>query len=157
MRHTHTQCLRDSKLNLLSQTYIGNSSMRYVACWGPTSILLWWDSLGGLNVCDSDTSFMAWIYSILVLFYWVCGQQYLNIIWLIDPLLGKDLKTNHETTAIAMQVCSKHPSTTVELPLEWNLLLGSCNSWTTTMETGVFVWSVLRSYLEDNWGNPVSC
>jgi hypothetical protein len=26
------------------------------------------------------------------------------------------------------------------------------------MEMGVFsLWSVLRSYLEDNWGNPVSC
>jgi hypothetical protein len=34
-------------------------------------------------------------------------------------------------------------------------LLGSCNSWTTTMETGVFsMWSMPRSYLENNQGDP---
>jgi hypothetical protein len=54
-----------------------------------------------------------------------------------------------------MQRRGKHGSTTIELLLETvlrNPLLGSCNSWTTTMETGVFhMWSVPRSYLEDNW------
>jgi hypothetical protein len=59
----------------------------------------------------------------------------------MDPLLGKDLETNNETTAIAMQGHSKHASTTMKLLLETvlcNPLLGSCNSWTATMETGVF-------------------
>jgi hypothetical protein len=37
-----------------------------------------------------------------------------------------------------------------------NPLLGRCNSWTTTIETEVFaIWSVPRSYLEDNWNDPV--
>jgi hypothetical protein len=39
-----------------------------------------------------------------------------------------------------------------------NLLLSQLNSWTTTVETGVFpTWSMLRSHLENNWGDPVSC
>jgi hypothetical protein len=29
------------------------------------------------------------------------------ILWRIDPLLGKDLGTNNETTAVAMQRCCK--------------------------------------------------
>jgi hypothetical protein len=32
--------------------------------------------------------------------------------WRIDPLLGKDLKTNNETRAVAMQRRGKHASTT---------------------------------------------
>jgi hypothetical protein len=35
----------------------------------------------------------------------------LSILWRIEPLLGKDLETNNETTAVAMQ----HASTTIEL------------------------------------------
>jgi hypothetical protein len=73
-------------------------------------------------------------------------------------LLGNDLKTNTETTVVVMQQSGKHDST-IELLLETvlcNPLLGSCNSWTTTMETGVSVMSSIpRSYLEDNWGDPV--
>jgi hypothetical protein len=63
------------------------------------------------------------------------------ILWHIDPLLGKDLYANNETTAVAMQWRSKHASTTIELLLETvlcNPLLGRCNSWITTMEMGVF-------------------
>jgi hypothetical protein len=44
--------------------------------------------------------------------------QIVIILWHIDLLLGKDLKTNNKTTAIAMQQCSKHASTTTELRLE---------------------------------------
>jgi hypothetical protein len=40
------------------------------------------------------------------------------ILWRIDPLLGKSLETNNETTAVAMQRRCKHTSTTVELLLE---------------------------------------
>jgi hypothetical protein len=50
-------------------------------------------------------------------------------------LLSKDLETNNETSG-------KHAPTTVELLLEMvlcNPLLGSCNSSTTTMETGFFL------------------
>jgi hypothetical protein len=83
------------------------------------------------------------------------------ILWHIDPLLGKDLETNNETTAVAIQRRGKHASTTIVLLLETELcnpLLSSCNNCTTTMETGVFSsWSVPRSYVEDNWGDPVSC
>jgi hypothetical protein len=69
-----------------------------------------------------------------------------RILWHIDPLLGKDLRTK-ETTAVAMQRHDKNASTTIELLLETvlcNLLLGSCNSWTTIIKTGVF-FSVVRA------------
>jgi hypothetical protein len=62
-----------------------------------------------------------------------------NIVWRTDSLLGRDLETNNETTAVAMQQHGKHAFTTIELLLEMvlcNPLPGSCNSWTTTMETG---------------------
>jgi hypothetical protein len=59
----------------------------------------------------------------------------------IDTLLGKDLETNNETTAVAMQRSRKHASTTVELLLE----------------TVLFAWFVPRSYFEDNCGDTVSC
>jgi hypothetical protein len=76
------------------------------------------------------------------------------------PLLGKCFETYNETTPVAMQRRSKHASTTVKILLEMvlaNPLLNSCNSWTTTMEMGVFsIWPVPKSYLEDNWGDPVS-
>jgi hypothetical protein len=69
------------------------------------------------------------------------------LLWRIDPLLGKNLETNNG------ERCDKYASTTIELLLEMvlcNLLVGSCNSWTTTVETVVFsLWSMLRSYLED--------
>jgi hypothetical protein len=81
-------------------------------------------------------------------------------LWRIDPLLGKDLHTNNETTDVALQRRGKHASTTIELLFETvlcNLLLSSCNSWTTTMETEVFsVWSVPRSFLEDRCDDLVS-
>jgi hypothetical protein len=87
--------------------------------------------------------------------------MYTNIIlWRTDPLLGKDLETNNEKTVVALQRRCKHASTTLELLLETvvcNPLLGSCNSWTTTMEAGVFsMCSVPWSYLEGNWGDPVN-
>jgi hypothetical protein len=85
-------------------------------------------------------------------------QRY--ILWCINPLLGKDLETNNETAAVAMETRGKHASTTTQLLLEtvlYNALLGSCNSWTKTIETGVFsMWSMPRSYLEDNWGDQIS-
>jgi hypothetical protein len=62
---------------------------------------------------------------------WYCG------IYLVDPLLGKDLETSNETTAIAMQQHSKHASIALELLLE----------------TVFSTWSVQRGYLEDNWGD----
>jgi hypothetical protein len=58
--------------------------------------------------------------------------------WLTDPLRGRDLETNNKTTAVAMQLRGKHASAT-ELLLETvlcNPLPGSCNSWTTTLESG---------------------
>jgi hypothetical protein len=59
-----------------------------------------------------------------------------------------------------MQSHGKHASTTIELLLETvlcNLLLGSCNSWTTTLEMGIFFTrSVQRGYKKDNCGDPVS-
>jgi hypothetical protein len=80
--------------------------------------------------------------------------------WRIEPLLGKDIEANNETTAPATQRRGKHASTMIKLLLETvlrNPLLGSCNSWTTTMETGLFsMWSVSRNYLEDIWGDPVN-
>lgn len=76
-------------------------------------------------------------------------------------MLGKDLETNKVTRATAMQQRSKHASIIIELLLKTVLcipLVGSCNSWNTTMETGVFyMWSMPRNYLEDNWGDQVSC
>jgi hypothetical protein len=62
----------------------------------------------------------------------------------MNPLLDKDLETNNETTAVSMQRRSKRASTAIEWLLETmlcNPLLGSCNSWTTTMEIWVIsVW-----------------
>jgi hypothetical protein len=89
----------------------------------------------------------------------ISGFLQTYLLWHIDPSVGKDLETN-ETTAVAMQRRGKHTCTTIELLLEMvlcNPLLGSCNSWTTTMETGVFsVWFVPRIYLEDHWGDRVN-
>jgi hypothetical protein len=59
-------------------------------------------------------------------------------LWLIDPLLGKDLETK-ETTTVAMQQRSKHASTTMELLLE----------------TGIFTRSLQSGYEEENSGDPV--
>jgi hypothetical protein len=61
--------------------------------------------------------------------------------WHIDPLLGKDLEANNNTTATAMQCRGKHASTTTELLLE----------------TVFSARSVQRGYKEDNWDDPVSC
>jgi hypothetical protein len=50
-------------------------------------------------------------------------------LWRIDPLLGKDLEPNKETTAVTMQRHGKQASI-AELLLETalrNPLLGSCN------------------------------
>jgi hypothetical protein len=59
-----------------------------------------------------------------------------NILWRIDPLLGKDLETNNETTGFATQRRGKHVSTTIELLLE------------TVLSTR----SVQRGYKEENQG-----
>jgi hypothetical protein len=64
------------------------------------------------------------------------GLHILCILWHKDPLLGKDLEINNETTAIAMQRHDNHTSTTRELLLE----------------TVFSAWSVPSSYLENNWG-----
>jgi hypothetical protein len=64
-----------------------------------------------------------------------------NIFRRTVPLLGKNLNTKNETTGFAMQQCGKHASTTTELRVKTTLckpLLGSFNSWATTMETGMF-------------------
>jgi hypothetical protein len=81
-----------------------------------------------------------WLLTSNGLFSWICYSSfqpsYHNIIlWHIDPLLGKDLETNNETTATAMQRCSKHASTTIELLSEM-----------------VFcTWFIHRGYKEDSW------
>jgi hypothetical protein len=41
-----------------------------------------------------------------------------HIFWRIKPLLGNDLETKNETTAVAMQLIGKHISTTMDLLLE---------------------------------------
>jgi hypothetical protein len=53
------------------------------------------------------------------------------ILWRIDPLVGKDLKTNNETTAVAMQRRGKH-----------------------AFETVFSTRPVQRGYKENNWGWP---
>jgi hypothetical protein len=47
------------------------------------------------------------------LFYYVTMSFSPNILWSTDPLLGKDLETNNDTRAVAMQRRGKHGSTTV--------------------------------------------
>jgi hypothetical protein len=64
---------------------------------------------------------------------WKTGttQYKYTVLWRIDPLLGKDLETNNETTTVAMQRGGKHASTTIELLLETVILyplLSSRNS-----------------------------
>jgi hypothetical protein len=59
--------------------------------------------------------------------------------WRIDPLLGKELETNNETTDVAVQQRGKHASTTVEFLLE------------TVFSTR----SMQRSYKKDNCDNPI--
>jgi hypothetical protein len=75
---------------------------------------------------------------LIIIFEWNCSGLSVAlciILWHIVPLLGKVLETHSETTAIAMQQHGKHASTTIELLLEM-----------------VFsMWSMPRSYLEDNW------
>jgi hypothetical protein len=69
-----------------------------------------------------------------------------KIMWLTDPLLGKDLETNNETTAVTIQRRGKHASVIIELLLKTvlcNPLLGRCNS-RTTMETGCFLCGTCR-------------
>jgi hypothetical protein len=86
--------------------------------------------------------------------------QTTSILRRTDPLLGRDSK---QTAVLRPLLCNFAVNTPVQqyvdLLLEtvlWNPLLGSCNSSTITMETGLFsVWYVPRSYLEDNWGDPV--
>jgi hypothetical protein len=76
------------------------------------------------------------------------------------PIARQRPRNKNETTVIAMQWHGKHASTTTELLLEMvscNSLLGSCNNWTTTLETGMFsTRSIQRGYKKDNCGNPVS-
>jgi hypothetical protein len=59
------------------------------------------------------------------------------MLWRIEPLLGKDLETNNDTTAVAMQRRGKHASTPIELLLE----------------TAFSTRSVQRGYKKDNWGD----
>jgi hypothetical protein len=40
------------------------------------------------------------------------------MLWRIETLLGKNLETNNETTAVAMQQLDKHATKTIEL-LSW--------------------------------------
>jgi hypothetical protein len=58
------------------------------------------------------------------------------ILWRIDPLLGEDLEKNNEAIAVVTQRRGKHASTTIQLLLE----------------TVFSMWSVSRSYVEENWG-----
>jgi hypothetical protein len=63
-----------------------------------------------------------------------------TILWRIHPLLGKDLETNNEATAVAMQRRDKYTSTTIELLLE------------TVFSTR----SLQRIYEKDSMGGPVN-
>jgi hypothetical protein len=63
-----------------------------------------------------------------------------SVLWRTNPLLGKDPETNNETRAVAIQRRGKHASTKIVL------LLGKVFS----------IRSVQTSYLEENWGDPVS-
>jgi hypothetical protein len=134
--HDHPWCLRWSPL-------ISEDSAMLAGIYKPQNCLQVKDNV------------MEWCFSLRLL---ICRSDKI-VLWRIDPLLGKDLGTD-EITAVAMQQRGKHASTTIRLLLETVLckpLLGSCNSWTTTMETWVFpMWSLPRSYLEDNWSDPVS-
>jgi hypothetical protein len=89
-----------------------------------------------------------------------CLEGLKGAMWPIEPLLGKDLETNKETIAVAMQKRGKLACTTIELLLEtllWNPLRGRCNSLTKTMETVVFsIRSIPTNYLKDNTSDPVS-
>jgi hypothetical protein len=80
-------------------------------------------------------------------FLWIIGKYMSDyfgvrmfILWRIDPLLGKYLETNKETTTVAMKRRCKHTSTAIELP----------------METMFSTWFVQRNYIEDNCGDPVT-
>jgi hypothetical protein len=68
-----------------------------------------------------------------------CHSHIIIVLWCIDSLLGKDLETNNETTAVAIQRCGKSTSTAIELLLE----------------TVFSTWSVQRGYKEDNWSDQV--
>jgi hypothetical protein len=57
-----------------------------------------------------------------------------NVLWRMDPLLGRNIETNNETTAVAMQWRNKHVSTTIKL------------------ETVFSTRFVQRGCKEDNWG-----
>jgi hypothetical protein len=63
----------------------------------------------------------------------------LYLLWRI-PFIGKDLETNNEKTAVAMQWRDKHASATIEL----------------LFETVFSTRSMQRGYKEDNLGDPVS-
>jgi hypothetical protein len=63
-----------------------------------------------------------------------------NVLWRIDPLLGKDLVTNNEITTAAMQLMGKHAFTTIELLLEKVFSIQSLQS----------------GYKEEIWGTIVS-
>jgi hypothetical protein len=63
----------------------------------------------------------------------------MTILWRIEQLLNKDLETNNETTTVAVQRRGKHASAAIDLLLE----------------TVFYMWSVPRSYLENNLGEPV--
>jgi hypothetical protein len=58
--------------------------------------------------------FVSWLF---YLFHDAFNSSY-YILWRTDPLLGKDLETDNETTAVAMLRRGKHASTTIELLLE---------------------------------------
>jgi hypothetical protein len=63
------------------------------------------------------------------------------LLWGIDPLPGKDLERNNETTTVAMQRRCKHASTTTNLRLEKVFSSRSVQS----------------GYKENNWGDPMNC
>jgi hypothetical protein len=70
------------------------------------------------------------------------GSPYIQaymLLWRIDPLIGKNLETNNEKTAVAMQRRDKHACATIEL----------------LFETVFSARSMQRGYKEDNFGDPV--
>jgi hypothetical protein len=85
------------------------------------------------------------------------NEQTLYLYCGVYTLLGKYFETNNKTPVV-MQRGGQHVPTITELLLKTvlcNLLLGSCNSLTTTMETGLFyMWFVRRSYLARQLGRP---
>jgi hypothetical protein len=48
-----------------------------------------------------------------MLMFWIKYDRKYKLLWHVDLLLGKDVGTNKETTAVAVHRLGKHASTTI--------------------------------------------